>query len=89
MCLATVTPLDLKTLREIWKQNSPSETNQSQSVVAFVPHLLASCSMLTTLFPLVALFSVAAVQDAHAQVVVNGQIYTKGLAIVDAPQPGT
>lgn len=35
-----------------------------------------------------ALFAFAA-SAVHAQVVVNGQIYTNGLAIVDAPQPGT
>ncbi|KAJ3528148.1 hypothetical protein NM688_g8034 [Phlebia brevispora] len=47
--------------------------------------------MLTTLVPLTALFSFAAVglQHASAQIVVNGQIFTNGLAIVDAPQPGT
>ncbi|KAF7792998.1 hypothetical protein EIP86_004103 [Pleurotus ostreatoroseus] len=45
--------------------------------------------MLTTLLPLAALFSCAAVQQTHAQIVVNGQIFTDGLAIVDAPQPGT
>ena len=28
-------------------------------------------------------------QLAEAQTVVNGQIFTNGLAIVDAPQPGT
>lgn len=32
---------------------------------------------------------VFAVSAVHAQIVVNGQIYTNGLAIVDAPQPGT
>lgn len=30
-----------------------------------------------------------ALQFAAAQIIVNGQIFTNGLAIVDAPQPGT
>ena len=44
-------------------------------------------SMPTTFLSLVALS--LGLQCVLAQVVVNGQIFTNGLAIVDAPQPGT
>ena len=40
-----------------------------------------------SLLLLVALFYLAA--GTNGQVAVNGQIYTKGLAVVDAPQPAT
>ena len=43
--------------------------------------------LLTALAFTVILFSF--LLSAQAQVVVNGQIFTNGLAIVDAPQPGT
>ncbi|KAI0341676.1 hypothetical protein BDW22DRAFT_1413964 [Trametopsis cervina] len=43
--------------------------------------------MFTTLISLVTLSF--GLQQATAQIIVNGQIFTNGLAIVDAPQPGT
>lgn len=53
--------------------------------------LLSAVTMFATLVSPAALFLLAlsAADAARAQVVVNGQIFTNGLAIVDAPQPGT
>ena len=58
----------------------------STSAMVSFSHTALS-AMFTFLVPTVALLSL--VLSAQAQVVVNGQIFTNGLAIVDAPQPGT
>ncbi|KAM5535212.1 hypothetical protein V8D89_011148 [Ganoderma adspersum] len=44
--------------------------------------------MLLTLLPFATLLSLASTQ-VHAQILVNGQLFTNGLAIVDAPAPGS
>ena len=68
-------------------------TQQTQGIVLFSAIIYdlprgVHRAMLTSLLFLVALLSLSA-QRVNAQIVVNGQIFTYGLAIVDAPQPGT
>ena len=92
-----VTPVSAHCRPRKWRslQKSSSSTRSRHKVTSSCS-LLSSVhchcglysAMLTSLFSIVALLSLAA-QRAGAQVVVNGQIFTFGLAIIDAPQPET